>query len=83
MNLLIFVCLYTQELEKLKKENTELLRTIEANETQVVIYFQKQLNVFIFEKRLKLFRKPQVALVESILGCEIKVSEEVYLVRIS
>ena len=59
MNLLIFVCLYTQELEKLKKENTELLRTIEANETQVVIYFQKQVNVFIFEKRLKLFRKPQ------------------------
>ena len=59
MNLLIFVCLYTQELEKLKKENAELLRTIEANETQVVISFQKQLNVFIFEKRLKLFRKPQ------------------------
>ena len=50
MNLLIFVCLYTQELEKLKKENTELLRTIEANETQVVIYFQKQLNV-LFSKR--------------------------------
>ena len=50
MNLLIFVCLYTQELEKLKKENTELLRTIEANETQVVIYFQKQLNVLFSKK---------------------------------
>lgn len=55
MNLLIFVCLYTQELEKLKKENTELLRTIEANETQVVIYFQKQLNVLFSKKDWNFF----------------------------
>lgn len=55
MNLLIFVSLYTQELEKLKKENTELLRTIEANETQVVIYFQKQLNVLFSKKDWNFF----------------------------
>ena len=41
----------------MKKENAELLRTIEANETQVVIYFQKQLNVFIFEKKTETFSK--------------------------
>lgn len=37
-------------MEKLEQENAELLRSIEAKETQVVIHFQKQPNVFILKK---------------------------------